>query len=202
MILESRCHLELAPYRSLFEWSWESLRVTRGWHRERERATVEVCCCVYLPTDGCHVPGGRDKGRGFWQELMQQGVAVCRWVQVAGGRQGQDRGTQTRRGRRGTTRVDEAPRINIRVAIPLILPSDALWWPVADLVQNALGTMDSLCFKVAGFYNWAFKDLFNAFIKEWHQFTWLENHIFSVPILTLVNPMEFSHICLFDPNCG
>ena len=93
-------------------WSWQHIGHCLNGHGkvcvrlpgDIEGATVEVChglcCCVYLPTDGCHVPGGRDKGRGFWQEPVQQGVAVCRRMQVAGERQGQDRGTQTR-GRRG-----------------------------------------------------------------------------------------------------
>ena len=39
--------------------------------------TLEVCCCVYLHTDGCHVPGGRDKGRILTRELQCAGE--CRW---------------------------------------------------------------------------------------------------------------------------
>ena len=63
--------MKVAAYRSLFDWSWESLRATLAGDTYEERPTVEVCshgllccCCVYLPTDGCHVPGGRDKGTG------------------------------------------------------------------------------------------------------------------------------------------
>ena len=80
-------------------------------------------CCVYLPTDGCHVPGGRDKGREGDSDKRQCSVQVN-----AGGRG--ETGTRqgnSKQGEEGDHQSRQGTSYQRQSSYTLDLASNAVW---------------------------------------------------------------------------